>query len=155
MLQSGEGCFEGCLKGKARVLNENAITMYQLELGMGMLRSKTCPSHSLWECCESICLRYWPFPESKLDNLASGWQNEPVLEWWTQFQGVRQGTYSWGGLGLGPVEQNNIICSSSTKFDFEMLKFWLSPTTSLAVCHTSTQKGDHVHIPICSQACFF
>jgi len=25
-------------KGKARVLNENAITMYKLKLGMGMLR---------------------------------------------------------------------------------------------------------------------
>jgi hypothetical protein len=38
------------LMGEARVLNENAITMYQyyqLKLGVGMLRSKTRPSHSL------------------------------------------------------------------------------------------------------------
>jgi hypothetical protein len=45
--ESGEVCFKGCLEGEARVLNENAIARYQLELGMDMLRSKTRPSHSL------------------------------------------------------------------------------------------------------------
>jgi len=69
---------------------------------------------TVYESCESIYSRYWPFPESKLDNLASGWQNEPVLKWccyWPSFKELKQGIYSWGG-SLWPAEQNNVICTN-------------------------------------------
>jgi hypothetical protein len=81
----------------------------------------------------------WGTDHSLSLNLTTLWLTKWTSAWvmlfklLTQFQGVRQGIYSWGGL-----------CSSSTKFNFEMLKFWLSPMTSLAVCHTFTQKGNHV-----------